>query len=204
MNELYHHGILGQKWGIRRYQNEDGSLTPEGKKRYGYGVDYDKGYTIKKGTTISRTSFINNEKEQGRTYASFLDKDVETYQKRGKALADFANQKAYRYDFKAKEDLKMPSRKEMVDIYLDMLRSEKPNSKLLKKGEAFKEKAFDKFQYSLVKQNDKSQKYFDMIRDKGYNAMLDTADMRQKLSELPIIVIDRGKSLTLQAIKEID
>ena len=33
--ELYHHGILGQKWGIRRYQNEDGTLTEEGKKRYG-------------------------------------------------------------------------------------------------------------------------------------------------------------------------
>lgn len=33
-NELYHHGIKGQKWGIRRYQNEDGSYTEEGKKRY--------------------------------------------------------------------------------------------------------------------------------------------------------------------------
>ena len=31
-NELYHHGVKGQKWGIRRYQNEDGSLTPAGKK----------------------------------------------------------------------------------------------------------------------------------------------------------------------------
>ena len=34
-NELYHFGIKGQKWGIRRYQNEDGTLTPAGKKRYG-------------------------------------------------------------------------------------------------------------------------------------------------------------------------
>ena len=31
-NELYHHGIKGQKWGVRRYQNSDGSLTAEGKK----------------------------------------------------------------------------------------------------------------------------------------------------------------------------
>lgn len=34
-NYLEHHGIKGQKWGIRRFQNEDGSYTPEGKERYG-------------------------------------------------------------------------------------------------------------------------------------------------------------------------
>ncbi len=33
-DELQHHGILGMKWGIRRYQNKDGSLTKEGKERY--------------------------------------------------------------------------------------------------------------------------------------------------------------------------
>ena len=36
-DELYHHGIKGQKWGVRNYQNPDGSLTPEGRLRYGRG-----------------------------------------------------------------------------------------------------------------------------------------------------------------------
>ena len=42
-NELAHHGVIGQKWGIRRYQNYDGSLTKSGMKRYNSSKEaYDK------------------------------------------------------------------------------------------------------------------------------------------------------------------
>lgn len=39
MNELYHHGIRGQRWGVRRYQNPDGTLTNAGKKRIAKDVN---------------------------------------------------------------------------------------------------------------------------------------------------------------------
>ena len=51
--ELYHYGIKGQKWGIRKYQNEDGSLTTEGKARYGY--DETTGKLSKEGRKIEKS-----------------------------------------------------------------------------------------------------------------------------------------------------
>lgn len=38
-NSIYHHGVKGQKWGVRRFQNEDGTFTEAGKKRYGRLID---------------------------------------------------------------------------------------------------------------------------------------------------------------------
>ena len=47
-NELQHHGILGMKWGVRRYQNKDGSLTPAGRKRQKMSDDAKEAKVLKK------------------------------------------------------------------------------------------------------------------------------------------------------------
>lgn len=53
-NELKHYGVKGMKWGVRRYQNKDGSLTPEGQKKYVKAV----------GKNIKRSSnFLNVQKK---------------------------------------------------------------------------------------------------------------------------------------------
>ena len=60
-NELQHHGIKGQKWGVRRFQNTDGSLTAEGKKRYSvndYQQAIDKTKTA--GKIVNEAKTLNN------------------------------------------------------------------------------------------------------------------------------------------------
>jgi hypothetical protein len=73
--ELYHHGTKGMKWGVRRYQNKDGSLTPAGIKRYNREVQKLK----------DREASIKA-KEKAKSYQSKLDKKKAELDEREAAL----------------------------------------------------------------------------------------------------------------------
>lgn len=96
MNELHHHGIKGQKWGVRRYQYADGTLTPAGKKRYGSdgsntqinhivnsartvitGKQYVDGY-LNKGTSLARIQ-TSKDFEKFAFYATYKKHDIDEY-----------------------------------------------------------------------------------------------------------------------------
>lgn len=83
-NELYHHGILGQRWGVRRFQNEDGSLTAEGRSRYG---------TIGKDAEISSKQLAKIRKETIKKKRSedLRTKQLEDYERQINYLLDHYN-----------------------------------------------------------------------------------------------------------------
>lgn len=78
MNELYHHGIKGQKWGVRRYQYADGSLTPAGLKRYSDSGSSTKSSSVTRIMSMKVKDITNTARTQitGKQY-------VDTYLKKG-------------------------------------------------------------------------------------------------------------------------
>lgn len=67
--EFYHHGIKGQKWGVRRYQNSDGTLTAMGRKRYGKeAINY-----YKKKDETDKRSFLDAQ-ERVNAYSNELNR----------------------------------------------------------------------------------------------------------------------------------
>lgn len=76
-NALIHYGIKGMKWGVRRYQNEDGTLTSSGKKRYDVSAPATKKSSTKR--SKSKSTAKNTEEDLKRRRANIAQTDKIMY-----------------------------------------------------------------------------------------------------------------------------
>ena len=90
---LEHHGVLGQKWGVRRFQNKDGSLTEEGKRRvYAQGANYGgyESFRHRHRRAIDAAKYENdikrNQKKLDKAYEKGNEKKIAKYTNIDKAL----------------------------------------------------------------------------------------------------------------------
>lgn len=121
-NTLSHAGVKGMKWGVRRYQNKDGSLTPAGKKRYDRDArekEFDR-YDENSGTYY-KTSKQNGRSDLGYDGKRYVKEDLErsrTLVNESRNLAGnlkTVNDKSMRNKSKPDVDLSKMSDKELRD-----------------------------------------------------------------------------------------
>ena len=221
MNELYHHGILGMKWGIRRYQNKDGSLTPEGRKRLGldkYDREHNSDTVVKKGTKVSRVVSTNR-------YDEYADPEFGGSAEAGKKYIDniLSKENSYERKYVSIDDVKNSGRANGKEYYTSWFTEEgySPNHaqvatyKLKKDVKVASGKQVvdalieevgprtitemlknDKTIKSLTLDYTRNQELFNKINkrfiDKGYDAIEDINDLD---TDMPVIMLNSSKSL---------
>lgn len=89
-SELCHYGVLGMKWGRRRYQNKDGTLTAAGKKRYDRDAK-EKGWTIGD-DGVARSGGKKNRKVEDPNADRWVKEDLERTKRLADAGSNMTNQ----------------------------------------------------------------------------------------------------------------
>lgn len=217
MTYLIHHGIKGQKWGVRN--------GPP------YPVDWsDHKVEIKKGTKFQRLSVYDESVSKGHAYVTFLNKDNERYRgffgARLKAIHGH-DKPVYAIEMEAGEDLLSPSKKERVETFLDLYKNDKEIGKHLgdyHKGDWHEftplPKKFYEMKYSKLDEKELRSKgyetfvrsiggdeyirgeYFKALSKKGYSFVNDDLDSG-RFGYAPSIIFDREASAKYNGQKEI-
>ena len=107
MNELTHHGIKGQRWGVRRYQNPDGSLTAAGRRRLAAIERKDTRWANRNYNRIYKSTYKASKKEM----QNYVNTDLRRSGKTGKHLINEYNKKLTEVMNKNVSDIQAPSGK---------------------------------------------------------------------------------------------
>ena len=194
MNELYHHGIKGQRWGIRRYQNKDGSLTTAGRQ---HNLKNSKYYTIPKGTKMFRAVSNGSSKFMDRDYA-YVNITDHYYEHSYNTSSGFDGRFDSDYVLKSTKSLKIASTEEYFNALCETnnINAKQALSKIPKdvinKGRYYIQNIAD---HNLVEGEGGNHKALNDVvkhlRKKGYDGVVDPIDGSHQLNrnESPIATI---------------
>ena len=200
-DSLEHHGIKGQKQGVRRYQNPDGTLTIEGKRHYGVSDDFD-GRILSKNTKFYR---ITNEKEDttygGRKYVSTNKADHEAWQKYiGDAYAK-EGYKTYNVMYMPVKDLKIAKATKTSELFTEAyLKDHKIAEEIIDDTNFAKRKLGyssgdmdDMLHLNFAMQTKTGQMFINRLLDLGYDGIEDKHG--QNTSKDPIIIFNPEQNI---------
>lgn len=205
--ELYHHGILGMHWGIRRYQNEDGSLTEAGRKRYGPP----DARIIPKGTKIHRIA--NNKNDviyDKKKYVSLTDEDNQKwldYFKEGYKGRDVP---LYDIMYRSTKDLKIAPATKLGEMFVE----EKMNNKLFAQqtirdtnyavsglGRETPKNVNERLSYNLAMQTETGKRYVQKLINMGYDGIEDMHG--RNVADDPVVVFDPQRNLRKKSTNKV-
>ena len=150
MDELYHHGIKGQRWGVRRFQNPDGTLTAAGKRRRSKSIDVNsmdrkdflklldsgRDFIVSKGSEAYRSTTHSKETLLGKKYVSLRADDISTYE--GFVRETYDSDDVYNITYSTNKKMKVAGAREQAKILQKMYGKNfnmfKTYEELVKKG----------------------------------------------------------------------